>query len=373
MLSDVKNLFSLSFKITGLKEEQGFLTVLADYQPNFVSENLSEYLCDKYLTSNLNSLQNLLITISKFGFQSYVNWKLSFPNKPNVQIFINNSINNNLALYENEIELCLLKILIFLKENFSPISENKQKILLPFYTETALNKRFVYLNHEFKVRWYESYSKRLEKILVLKYLLYSCIGHIEIDLEHEYSSGNSHSILTNHIAIQNNRILQVLKGLRNDGTLTYHTFLIHLIQKFSISNAEFETVKALDIEKQYTKNYAENLVSFREVDCERVINVLSPYFTQKEQTVLKEIINSKSVNFESKLVFQQKSIVLTYFLKMLYEENILVANSKQSLSTWIMKNFQYLLNGRPIDFKENTIQRTLNRDSKAPKLILSIN
>lgn len=372
MFTEIKTLFSRSFLLTKLKEEAEFDIFFQSYPSIEIAEKIDQYLHDAFLSSVKSNYQAMLTTTSEYGLKAYTNWKLSFPQHPHISN-VSDSLNLSLRTYENELTLSLLKMLVFLKQNFSPAETVAKPFLLPFMTEAALNKRFPTLSSDFKIQWYERYIINLEKLVILKLLLSSSSGAIYKKFSHDlYFPSEDDSNLAKQIGFLNNKVKITLSDLNNTTSLLYQTRLAELTNHFSVIEIPVDQVEALSIEEEYSQTFSANTVSFKEDDCTKIFAALCRYFSEDEQPQLRDLIFRCTIEQGRKLIFQQSAIVLVYFFKRLYEEHSLVATSKQVMGRWITSNFKCLYKGQPIDIKEDTMKKYLKPDTKPPKLQLSI-
>src|SRR5699024_10596891 len=138
-----------------------------------------------------------------------------------------------LTLFEDELLQLQLKILIFLKGNFEPVSERIQNILLPFYSEVGLSKKFLNFNNDFKISKYRKYLANLEKTLVLRVLYYSSLGRVNLSQNpSESTSLLDQSNLARDIHFLNNLLLDKLTKLVESDTLNYYILLSSLNKAF---------------------------------------------------------------------------------------------------------------------------------------------
>lgn len=372
MFAELKTLFSKSFLITKLKDEAEFDDFFQLYATSQMHEKLDQYLHDAFLTSVKGNYQVMLTTTAEFGLKAYTNWKLSFPQHPQIPDF-SEGLNLCLRNYENDITMSLLKILIFLKENFSPNETIARPFLLPFLNEGALNKRFPTLSSDFKVLWYERYITNLEKTLILKFMLYSSRSANQTEFKNGiYKALDGHSNLARQIGFLNNKVRETLNDLHDTSSLLYQSRLATLPKLFSVIDVYTDSVKAINIEQEYSQEFSTNPVRFKEEESLKIVEILNPYFSEDEQPLLRDLIFGSSNEQGRGLIFQQTASSLIYFFKILFDQDILIAVSKNSLGVWITSNFKFMYKGTPIDIKHETVKKYLKPDAKPPKLILSI-
>ena len=372
MFAEIKTLFSRSFLLTKLKEEAEFDNFFQSYPSIEIAEKIDQYLHEAFLTSVRYNYQIMLATTAEYGLNAHFNWKLSFPQHPNIS-GVSDSLNLSLRTYENELTLSLLKTLIFLKQNFSPAETVAKPLLLPFMTEAALNNRFPTLSSDFKIQWYERYIINLEKHVILKLLFSSSRGAIYKEFSYDlYIPSEDDSNLAKQIGFLNNKVKITLTDLNNTTSLLYQTRLAELTSLFSVIEIPVDQVEALSLEEEYSQTFSANTVSFKEDDCPKIFAALCRYFSGDEQPQLRDLIFGGNIEQGRKLLFQQSAIVLVYFFKRLFEEHSLVATSKQVMGRWITSNFKCLYKGNPLDIKEETMKKYLKPDIKPPKLVLSI-
>lgn len=371
MFSQIKNLFSISFELSHLKNEAEILDFLHKRTHKDVLIDLDDFLFDNFLKSHLHNYRELLLNLSKFGLKSYTNWRLLFPIYPRIDIFQNPKINEKLAVVEERMISTLLKILLFLRDNFERDLGDKQNILLPFFSEKVLDKKFSTFNSDFKIGWYENYLKRLEKIMVLKVLYYNNFGEVAFLYKQNLAPQKSDSNLAKHIYFKNTYLVEYLTKLIDRNTLENHLLISELTSSLH-NNDKVDYAVAFIIEEQFSAEFSRNKIKFEEKYIPQVFSALESYFSEQDQEKLMTLISGEVQSSKRKLVFQQTSVSLTYFFKCLHEDKVLISTSKKHLANWIINNFQCLHNQIPIDIKLNTVEKNLKPDSKPPKLILSL-
>lgn len=98
-----------------------------------------------------------------------------------------------------------------------------------------------------------------------------------------------------------------------------------------------------------------------------VFDSLSPYIHEEFIESFRKLIFSELNSVEKEITFRGSSNMLVYFFKQLYDGGHLIADSKEQISEWIIKNFLFYDEEDYKKFKRDTIQKTLMRDCKAPK------
>lgn len=372
MFAEVRKLYTFSFQVSQLRDENDFVDHFQTYTYGNVVNNIDAYLHENFLTSKLDNLHRMLLTLARDGNKAYLSWKLCFPVHPRIDKFQNKELDTKLTLFEDELLQLQLKILIFLKGNFEPVSERIQNILLPFYSEVSLSKKFINFNNDFKILKYRKYLANLEKTLVLRVLYYSSLGRVSLSQNpSESTSLLDQSNLARDIHFLNNLLLDKLTNLMGSHTLNYYILLSSLNNAFEVEAHEAPYL-AFELEKKYTEQYSKNIITFAEDKIDRIFEVLSLYFLEGEQDSLRKLINGKTNKLQNKIVFQQKAKTLIYFFKNLYQDGFLQTTSKQKLGRWIEDNFCCLVTDQPRDIKMNTIEKYLKPDDKAPLHIISI-
>ncbi|MDQ0780566.1 hypothetical protein [Chryseobacterium sp. W4I1] len=374
MLSDIHRIFNASFEVTKLKTEKEFADFFENFKTDNISERLNQELYNLFLKSKKQRLFEVLLSLSKWGLKSYSNWKLSFPFAPKITHFNNNSINLELKNFEKEITFSIINILLFLKLNFRNKKGEIFSLPMVLYSEKVLNSKYPIHSIEFKISRYEDYLRKVEKEIFIKYLYYSVLGTVKFQNIGSLNLEDSNSVLKQKLTLANQSLLKRLEFLKSENTLNYYSY-INEIQKTE-SNAENIASTAFVLEENFTKEVLKDFnlnLSFKEEFREKVFIALKPYFTENSQSLLKKLLDSESTSTRSKIVFNQSGICLTYFLKELYNRQIIISNSKTTVQNWLIENFLYTYKGSIKDFTANTVQKTLFRDEKPPKHVIELN
>ena len=374
MLAKVRQLYTICYRILSAKTEDEFTLILSEYEGNSVISKLEAYLYEAILSSRLDNLQKVLLNLSKDGIQVYTAWRLNFPLYPKIYSFENTLLNNKLEKLEKQLNEVVLKILVFIRSNFQQLSTDSQYILLPFLSGKVISEKFPYFNSEFKIKWYDLYLTRLEKLLALKVLYFASIGSLEIKgslFQNKLSNHLKYSNFEKHIYFKNQKVIRKLNTLNDNNTLNYQ-FLLNSVSMTSDVVGEYPYNTAISIEKKYTLEFATNNVSFKTSEIDEIMRVLSPFFSTIDHPLLRDLLTSKKEKNERKILFQQTSASLIYFFKSLYQDGILKTTSKQKLGNWIMQNFLFAHVGHAREIKKSTVQKYLKPDTKPPTLILSI-
>lgn len=372
MLSNLYRIFNASFEVTKLRTEKEFLDFFEDFKIDNVAEGLNQELYNLFLNSKKQRLFEVLLSLSKLGLKSYFNWKLSFPFVPKVSHFNNESLDSELLSLEKEITFSIINLFLFVKFNFRSTTGEIFSLPVVLYSEKVLNRKYPVHSIEFKISRYEDYLRKIEKEIFIKYLYYSVIGKVEFQNVGNLNLENQNSVLEQKLARANKSLLKRLECLKNESTLNYYSY-INEIQKTESGKKEIVST-AFKIEENFTTEVLQELkLSFKEEFRERLFSSLKPYFTDNTHSLLEKLLNSESTSTGSKIVFNQSGICLTYFLKELYNKQIIISNSKTTIQNWLIENFQYKYRGSIKDFTANTIQKTLFRDEKPPKHVIELN
>lgn len=98
---------------------------------------------------------------------------------------------------------------------------------------------------------------------------------------------------------------------------------------------------------------------------EPLFEILKHYFSSEEQPLLKELLTTGS-DSKQKLQFNGNGNQLTDTFNKLFEAKLIVCRTKNGLKNWIKTNFEYVHNGKLIQYKDNTMNTTFSRKGKHP-------
>lgn len=132
-------------------------------------------------------------------------------------------------------------------------------------------------------------------------------------------------------------------------------------------NLRFDYPDFLDNKQPTAKKVTKSQESLKFLYPENVFDSLSPYITEEFNESFRKLIFGELANVVKEITFRGGSNMLVYFLKQRYDEGHLIADSKEQVSEWIIKNFMFYDEEDYKKFKKDTIQKTLMRDCKPPK------
>ncbi|GEN72169.1 hypothetical protein [Chryseobacterium lathyri] len=132
-------------------------------------------------------------------------------------------------------------------------------------------------------------------------------------------------------------------------------------------NLRFEYPYFLHSEGAFAKKVAKSQEPIKFLHPENVLSSLKPYINEEFNASLGKLIFGEVTNVDKEIAFRGSSNMLVYFFKQLYEDGHLIADSKEQISEWIIKNFMFYDEEDYKKFKKDTIQKTLMRDCKPPK------
>jgi hypothetical protein len=132
-------------------------------------------------------------------------------------------------------------------------------------------------------------------------------------------------------------------------------------------NLRFEYPVFLLSDGAWTKKVAKIQEPIKFLHPENVFNSLLPHIQDEFNEPLRKLIFGEHTNVDKEINFRGSSNKFVYFFKQLYEDSHLIADSKEQISEWIVKNFLFYDEENFKNFKKDTIQKTLMRDSKPPR------
>ncbi|RXM39622.1 hypothetical protein BOQ62_10645 [Chryseobacterium sp. CH21] len=132
-------------------------------------------------------------------------------------------------------------------------------------------------------------------------------------------------------------------------------------------NLRFEYPDYLRSKDTFVKKAVKSQETIKFLHPENVFDSLSPYIHEEFIEPLRKLIFGEKNNVDKEITFRGSSNMLVYFFKQLYDGGHLIADSKEQISEWIIKNFMFYDEEDYKKFKKDTIQKTLMRDCKPPK------
>lgn len=134
-----------------------------------------------------------------------------------------------------------------------------------------------------------------------------------------------------------------------------------------VMNLRFEYPDFLSSEGIFAKKIVRGQEPIKFLHPENVFNSLLPHIQDEFNEPLRKLIFGEHTNVDKEINFRGSSNKFVYFFKQLYEDSHLIADSKEQISEWIVKNFLFYDEENFKNFKKDTIQKTLMRDSKPPR------
>lgn len=194
------------------------------------------------------------------------------------------------------------------------------------------------------------------------------LDRVENYIKYIYAKKDFDLKITKFKSLENSDINEELEKLANE----YYSKLEVLanykdnITKLAM-NLRFEYPYFLHNEGAFAKKVAKSQEPIKFLHPENVLSSLEPYINEEFSASLGELIFGELTNVDKEITFRGSSNMLVYFFKQLYEDGHLIADSKEQISEWIIKNFMFYDEEDYKKFKKDTIQKTLMRDCKPPK------